>query len=44
MKTARPGAAARQAEERKRQGYAEMSQRYIFEPTVYGPVAAAAFI
>ena len=39
-----PGAAARQAEERKRQRYAELSQRYIFEPIaletsgVYGPV------
>ena len=42
-----PGAAARQAEERKRQRYADLSQRYIFEPValetsgVYGPAAAA---
>ena len=44
-----PGAAASQAEARKRQRYADISQRYIFEPValetsgVYGP-AAAAFI
>ena len=44
-----PGAAARQAEERKRQRYREISRRYIFVPVaietsgVYGP-AAAAFI
>ena len=42
-----PGAAARQAEERKRRRYAELSQPYIFEPIaletsgVYGPAAAA---
>ena len=44
-----PGAAARQAEQHKRQRYADLTQRYIFEPGaletsgVYGP-AAAAFI
>ena len=42
-----PGAAARQAEERKRRRYADLTQRYIFEPValetsgVYGPAAAA---
>ena len=42
-----PGAAARQAEERKKKRYADLAQRYIFEPValetsgVYGPAAAA---
>ena len=42
-----PGAAARQAEERKRQRYVDLSQRYIFEPVtretsgVHGSAAAA---
>ncbi|KAF0300891.1 Ubiquitin carboxyl-terminal hydrolase 38 [Amphibalanus amphitrite] len=43
----KPGAAARQAEERKRQRYADLARRYSFVPValettgVYGPAAAA---
>ncbi|XP_043203123.1 uncharacterized protein LOC122371098 [Amphibalanus amphitrite] len=43
----KPGAAARQAEERKRQRYADLARRYSFIPValettgVYGPAAAA---
>ena len=43
----RPGVAVRQVKEEKRQRYAELSQRFIFEPTAletsgaHGPATAA---